>query len=112
MLAGDATSERVDALELLLITHPGEFDLVGSDRNAFLIVLGRARGHDYDGQVGGSGRSEARDSANLRAKRTISGIEDGHDPGGVSIEKDKPVGWQNRPSRGVLEMFVPSPVRS
>lgn len=32
----------VDELELLLITHPGEFDLVGGDRNAFLIVLGRA----------------------------------------------------------------------
>jgi len=50
----------VNELELLLVAHPGEFGLVSGDRNAFLIISGRARGHDYDGSPSGSGRRGAR----------------------------------------------------
>jgi len=39
----------MNELELLLIAHPGEFDLISDDRSAFLSILGRARGHGHDG---------------------------------------------------------------
>jgi hypothetical protein len=35
----------VDRLEFLLVTHSGEFDLISSDRDGFLVVFDRARGH-------------------------------------------------------------------
>ena len=72
MLACDTIPGDADGLELLLIAHPGEFDLVSSDGNAFLITFDRARGHDCGIQVGGSGRRRAKDSANLPARFAIS----------------------------------------
>lgn len=51
----------VNGLELLLIAHPGEFDLVSGDGRAFLSIFGRARGHGHDdGEESDSGRRRVR----------------------------------------------------
>jgi len=39
----------MDELELLLIAHPGEFDLISSGHSAFLSIFVRARGHGHNG---------------------------------------------------------------
>ena len=60
-----SSHRNIDELELLLISHPGEFDLVSGDRS------GGAQRHDYNGQVGGSGGSGVRDSANFPVRFVI-----------------------------------------
>ena len=42
---------EVNELELLLVAHPGEFNLVGSSADPFLIILDNGLGHDCGGQV-------------------------------------------------------------
>ena len=51
-------SSDMDKLELLLIAHPGELELINGDRGAFLSIFSRVRGHDHDGWGRGSGRRE------------------------------------------------------
>ena len=58
----------MDELELLLIAHPGELDLVGSDCSAILSIFCRAQGH---GEESGSERG-VRDSGNPPGRFAIS----------------------------------------
>ena len=58
----------MDELELLLIAHPGEFDLVGSDCSAILSIFYRAQRH---GEESGSERG-VRDSGNPPGRFAIS----------------------------------------
>lgn len=39
----------LNELELLSVAHPGEFNLVSSSRDPFLVLFDRGLGHDCDG---------------------------------------------------------------
>ena len=61
----------MNELELLLVAHPGEFNLVSNGRSPFLIIFARDLGHGYGGQavVLGEGR---RGHCELFSRATIN----------------------------------------